>query len=134
MTDEKDIGEELLKQNGIEPDKLSGNERVRICQLLVRQEVLIRKLKWVAVTSWVGVLLGPLAVMTIIAALPGGDPDGMHYAVAHGCFVMNAMFWTAALVYEYISRHIRTRSLNSLELRASLKDISAQLKRLAEKE
>lgn len=133
MTDEKDIGEELLKQNGIEQDILSDDEQERVRLALVRDRARVKRLKWVTGICWAAALATCLA-MVRIGFWTRGDFRSIHRIMAPRPLGLILMCTLVAAAVCTASLFIRSRSLNSREIKASLDEISAQLKRLAEKE
>ena len=124
MTDEKELREGLLSQNGIEPGALPEDRRKELRRILERDKKRVTRMKWATIVSWS--LVGLFFVVGFVLgwAFSGEVPYpefGLVFAVA-GFYV--AVAFT-------ISWYLRSRSLSQRQIQATLGDISAQLEQLA---
>ncbi len=140
MTDDKKIGNQLLRQNGCEPDQLSDTERKSIGFILARDKTRVKRLKWVAAISWIVAIIGYLAsipfVMLMRSLSPSSPWQGATFIYV---WVMAAIFPAVIVAFITavvctISLYFRSRSVNIREVNAHLVKIEEQLKDLIEKE
>ncbi|GAH84143.1 unnamed protein product, partial [marine sediment metagenome] len=57
MTNERDLGKELLKQNGIEPGALPDDPRKELRAMIERDKKRVTRMKWATVVALSLVLL-----------------------------------------------------------------------------
>jgi len=120
MSDEKELGEGLLKRNGIEPETLTEDRRKELRKMIERDKVRARGAKLGAV---VGCAAGWAAALGVV--IQRGDL-GMVEVVAL-LFVGFAFFLaTMAVLLWFVGVYFGQR-----QIQTSLADISAQLEQLA---
>ncbi len=127
MGDDKRLGEELLKQNGIVPGQVSHGERDAIRRMLARDKARVRRMKWAAIISWL--LLPSLFLLAYVVNALGGKAaiDTIGGGIMAVLFIATPYI---AIVFT-ISYFFRSRSLNSRQIHAKLADIEEQLKRIS---
>ena len=136
MTDERELGKELLKRNGIEPGELPENGRRELRRMVERDKKRAERMKWATVVAWsllallyilAGVLpriLGILGVAPMFVTF-AGEPHPWTVVLL---FPIVVLFWVAVACT--ISFLIRSRSVSQREIQASLADIAEQLRQL----
>ena len=128
MSEEKRLSEELLKQNGTKPGEISHDERERIQRLIARDKARLRRTKWAAIISWL--LLTFLYVLAAIIGVFGvklrNSPIGPLEAMVIGTLVIPCI-----AIYFTISYFLRSRSLTSRQMLASLSSIEEMLRRMS---
>jgi hypothetical protein len=79
MPSDNDLSKELLRQNGIESGKISEQDRIKIYQLMAKDKVRLKRMKWATGIS-AGLLLVSFIMVLVSDALwarghPGFDED-----------------------------------------------------------
>ncbi len=123
MSDEKDLGKELLKQNGIEPGSLAEGQRKEVRRMIERDKKRVTRMKWA--TVGVGLLL---VVLCFIVNAVIQRVTGSHAMIISPVFVLVVLFWV--LVVSGVVRYFRSRAVTQREIQLSLTDIAEQLKQL----
>ncbi len=123
MSEEKRLSEELLKQNGIKPGKISHDERERIQRLIARDKARLSRTKWAAIISW---LLIPLPSLVFVAVSPLGLPPGALKTI----FAYSAILFCVAIFFT-TSYFSPSRSLTLHQMLASLSNIEEMLRRMS---
>jgi len=123
MSDEKDLGRELLKENGIEPGSLPEDRRKELRKMIERDKARARGAKF-------GAVGGPLFVLVIVLVIKivrtmlgyeGGLVD-----------VMSLLFLGLfSLVFIIVSLYFIGMYFGQRQIQTSLTDITEQLKQLA---
>ena len=120
MTDEKELGKGLLKQNGIEPGALPEDRRKELRKMVERDKVRARGAKLgvvfgcgggMAMAVLIGIVRGTLGVVDVVILL--------FVCFAFFLAIMAVLLWFVGIYFG--QRRIQT----------SLADISAQLEQLA---
>jgi hypothetical protein len=124
MAVEKNIRDELLKQNG----GASGTSPAVAEAILARDAARVRRLKRVTVASWIIFLLSLIAAGCIEAiARPPQDYFAPAAIIGVQGVLLIAVFLTIAL-------YVRGRTLTMRQIQARLSGIEEQLRKLAQKE
>ena len=123
MSDEKDLGKELLRQNGIEPGSLPEDRRKELRAMIERDKKRVTRMKWATVVSWSLVGLCFIVGFAFDWASSGKGP----YAEFGVVFGIISFYVAVACT---IAWYLRSRSLGQREIQASLADIAEQLKQL----
>lgn len=120
MSDEKDLGKELLKQNGIEPGSLPEDRRKELRKMVERDKVRARGAKLGVVF---GCVFGPLFVLVIhiVRGMPGVVD------------VLFGVFTAFVLLIPFIVVSLWAIGMyfGQRQMQTTLADISIQLERLA---
>lgn len=124
MSGEKDLGKELLRQNGIEPGSLPEDRRKELRAMIERDKKRVTRMKWATVVALSVVLL-----LFIVGGLVGRIFPREAVMMSVG-FPLAIMFYV--VVAFTISWYLRSRSLGQRQIQASLADIAEQLKQLVE--
>lgn len=119
MSDEKDLGKELLRQNGIEPGTLPEDRRKELRKRIERDKARAMGAKF-------GIVGGPLFVLVIyivrkMLGYDGGGVDVMTL-LALGLF---------SLVFIIVSLYFIGMYFGQREMQTTLTDLSIQLEQLA---
>jgi hypothetical protein len=135
MVAEKNIRDELLKQNG------AGAQKMRELRdkILARDEARVARMKKLTIITWAIIVLGMVAAFILRPILAGGgqsDSQAASFTYQYLSLVFISLVWcliTIAMVFT-ISLYVRSRSLTLRQVQARLAGIEEQLKRIAEKE
>ena len=127
MVDNKDLGKELLKSNGMEYGKISQEERQKFRRLVARDKTRIQRMKWATVIAW-----GMLAVLWIYLFLVGQrsvssrdhDPVSFVWLLLLPCLFLIAILFTVSL-------YIRHKTATHRQMQSALMHIQEQLDRLS---
>ena len=134
MTAEKNIRDELLRQNGSDAQKMQELRE----KILARDEARIARLKKLTIFTWGLVALGLVGALIVHMFLPeAGQPD-VRSAIAYDYYslIFISFLWAATMIAVVLSAslYLRSRALAMRQLHARLAGIEEQLKRIAEKE
>ena len=128
MNNENNLGEELLKQNGMESGTLSDEDRRKLNRRIALEKKRFRRMKWFTIVSWVLVGISFILLFAFrshyLKVLPGGLVVDVHNALA--------LFATICTILMAI-RYFRLRAANMQQIQTTLADIQNQLKSLAKK-
>ena len=125
MNKEKKLGEELLKQNGLQPGTVSAQERQRLHQMIAKQRARVRRMKWATIISW-----SLLAVCYVVEILRELDRlSGAVGEIAKDAVPLAIVLFPIAILSS-VSWFLRSLSLGQRQIQAKLADIEAQLERL----
>jgi hypothetical protein len=134
MTIEKNLRDELLKQNGAGAQKM---QELRD-KILARDEARVARLKKLTIFTWGVIVLGLVGALIVRPMLPNGgrpdSPEAFTYQYLSSVFI--ALMWgltTIAGVFT-ISLYIRSRALTMRQIQARLTGIEEQLRKLSDKE
>ena len=132
MRHDKNLSEELLRQNGIEAGKIPDGERKELQQMIAKDKARVRFAKKAMITSWVLVPLcllvgGVIEVLWPQLALDHGHAPG---AIVVFAVMASYVLILVAIVFT-ISFLVRSRSASLRQIQASLSDIQQQLEGLA---
>ncbi len=120
MSDEKDLGKELLKENGIEPGSLPEDRRRELRKMIERNKVGARAAK---LGLLFGCVFGPLFVLVIhiVRGMPGVVD------------VLFGVFTAFVLLIPFIVVSLWAIGMyfGQRQMQTTLADISAQLEQLA---
>ena len=127
MTTEKNLKEELLKQNNI--GMQSGDELRDV--VLARDEARVARLRKLTIVSWILVMVS----LAVAGVLELGFPS--HFKTEPLRNVVFISIWQAvfflAIVFT-ISLYVRSRTLTMRQIQSRLTLIEEHLKRLSQKE
>ena len=136
MTNHNELCNELLKQNGMQADSIVGPDRVRLEQLVARESIRVRRMKWATGISWglVALVWGVGGVVESFQRLGGlfssEDPRLLETTLAvilsHGLIPI-AVICT-------ISLYLRSRTATTRQIQLRLANIEEQLGTLSEKQ
>ena len=122
MADNRNLGKELLKSNGMEFGKISQEERQKLQRLLARDKTRVRRMKWATGIAW-----GSLVICFIVAASwelsNPGRPVGLWVVL------LRALVWIA--IFFTISLLVRSAAASNRRIQSTLMQIQAQLDRLS---
>ena len=124
---DRKLGDELLKQNGIQAGTLSDNDRKTLHESIALGKKRVRRLKWVVAISWGVFFLGYPSMVMAVAFKLGEQYNTVHTLVV-GLSLIVALVSTIALVIRGYS--LRSRQME--DIRLGLRDIEAELKQLRE--
>jgi len=134
MPTNNDLSKELLRQNGIKSDGMSEQDREKIYQLLSKDKIHLKRIRWATAITAGLTLIGVVTVMVGEALRSRGvDLDrvlGTDFLDlwCNGLFVL---FLSCAVALSVMRR--RGREHRNQLMEARLASIDEQLKRLAEK-
>ena len=123
MADNRDLGKELLKSNGIEFGKISPEERQKFDRLVARDKVRVQRMKWATGIAW-----GLLVICVMLAALHISISPLFEWA-EFAVFIVGFLFWIAVVFT--ISLYIRSRVASNRQIQSTLMQIQEQLERLS---
>jgi hypothetical protein len=139
MTTEKQLRDELLKQNGVGTQKA---EELRD-RILAKDEAQVRRMKWVAGIAWVVFLISFLLAALLEFArrhpiLGLRTDEAMALFPEYSWFVPMAIIITQGLfilaVAMTFSLHVRSRTLTMHQIQTRLAGIEEQLRKMAQKD
>ena len=128
MANDKDLGEELLKQNGLEADKVSDQSLQQTRQMLARELKRADRLKRLRTIILLVMLIWVGMCFVFIYALPWvapGIPSSLGVAI---CFLGIYILVICAIICSIVA-YAASRSVSLKQIQASLAEISEQLKR-----
>ena len=121
MADNKDLGKELLKSNGMEFGKISSEDRQKLQRLIVSDKARVQRMKWVTGIAW-----SALVICFVVAALweraNPGRPVGLWVVLINALLVIAIVFTISLLV--------RSRAASNRQIQSSLIQIQEQLNHL----
>ena len=124
MADDKDLGKELLKRNGIEPGELPENRRRELRRMTERDRKHMGRIMMLTIGAWT--VLAFSSTFTVLLQ----SFQGPHILVFRRLVPYVVLFWLAVLVTVYWTT--RSRSVTQREIQANLADIAEQLRQLVE--
>lgn len=124
MTNDKNLDEQLLRQNGIEPDRLSDEDHNNIQKMIATDKARLKRLKRMTIIAWISTIICIIMYFTLAFNLPTFNLT--LGAVPHTILLYTAIACT-------ISFYIRSRSAHMRQLQARLVNIEEQLRRLSQK-
>ncbi len=124
MTNDKNLDEQLLRQNGIEPDRLSDEDHNNIKKMIATDKVRLKRLKRITIIAWISTIICIIMYFTLAFNLPT-------FNLTYGAVPHTILLWIA--IGCTILLYIRSRSAHMRQLQASLSNIEEQLKRLSKK-
>ena len=131
MSDEKDLGEELLRQNGIELDSLPEGPRRELRDALEGERKRLIRMKRATVAAWsLAALVCVLGVVTEVAH-ESLRPGNAELWWGEGRWVLPVALFACLAILGHLSMYFASRSVTQREIQASLADIAEQLKQLA---
>ncbi|MHC4713528.1 MAG: hypothetical protein ACYTAN_09715 [Planctomycetota bacterium] len=139
MSDEKNIGEEMLSANGLPPFGLAENDRLQLRKLLARDRKRVRRTKIAAVIAWamlpVIIIAMRLAVSRQTGPLEPGTTGRSVTAVSLVPLVLLvALTLTIGLIVRSCLLRNRERQVERIEIQARLAGMEKALRQLAEKD
>ncbi len=121
MADNKDLGKELLKSNGMEFGKISNEERQTLQRLVATDKARVRRMKWATGIAW-----GLVVIVMIVGGLweraNPGRPVGLWVVLLRALLVIAIVFTISLLV--------RSRTASNRQIQSSLIRVQEQLDRL----
>ncbi len=121
MGDNKDLGRELLKSNGMEFGKISNEERQALQRLVATDKARVRRMKWATGIAW-----GSVVICLIVAGLweraNPGRPVGLWVVLIRALLLIAIVFTISLLV--------RSRAASNRQIQSSLIRVQEQLDRL----
>ncbi len=122
MADNKDLGKELLKSNGMEFGKISNEERQTLQRLVATDKARVRRMKWATGIAW-----GLVVICFIVGGLweraNPGRPVGLWVVLIKALLVIAIVFTISLLV--------RSRAASNRQIQSTLMQIQEQLERLS---
>ena len=122
MADNKDLGKELLKSNGMEFGKISNEERQTLQRLVATDKARVRRMKWATGIAW-----GLVVICCIVGGLweraNPGRPVGLWVVLLRALLVIAIVFTISLLV--------RSRAASNRQIQSTLMGIQEQLDRLS---
>lgn len=128
MNNENDLGEELLKQNGMESGRLSDEDRQKLNRRIALEKKRFRRMVWFTVVSWALVPINFLVAFLLVS--PNGRVREYDFVLVHSALMVFAVICTISMGIRYF----RVKSANMEQIQTTLADIADQLKRLSDKE
>ena len=122
MTNDKNLDEQLLRQNGIEPDRLSDEDHNNIQKMIATDKMRLKRLKRMTIIAWISTIICIIMYYTLAFNLPT-------FNLTLGTVPHTILLWIAVACT--ILLYIRSRSANMRQLQARLANIEEQLKRLS---
>ncbi|MCK4850397.1 MAG: hypothetical protein KAT11_03545 [Phycisphaerae bacterium] len=124
MTNDKNLANELLKQNGLDPQKISVQSAQRTREMLAKELRRANRIKLVSRILWLMIVI-LLAVTAIVTNVSEGDSARPVVGLAIvGCYVLGI----CAIICS-IMAHVALRNTTLKQIQASLADIAEELKR-----
>ena len=121
MTNDKKLANELLKHNGLKPEKISSQTRKQIQEMLAKESKRANRFRrtsrilWLTIVIWLAIILILSHVYTKFPVVELG---------ILGCYVLGV----CAIICSIIA-HVASRSATLKQIQASLAEISEELKR-----
>jgi len=123
MTNDKNLANELLKQNGLDPQKMSVQSAQRTREMLAKELRRADRIKLAGRILWLMIVI-LLAVTAIVSNVSKGDPRAVVGLAFVGCYVLGI----CAIICS-IMAHVASRNATLKQIQTSLADISEELKR-----
>lgn len=131
MRHDKNLSEELLRQNGIEAGKIPDAERKELQQMIAKDQAAVRRMKWATIVSWVLVPVVFIAALIFEASFSRSRVNLYERLpiIEVGIIVCYTQIIIAIVLT--VSFFVRSRSASLRQIQASLSDIQQQLERVA---
>jgi len=121
MTNDKNLRNELLKQDGLQADTLSDEDREALRRILKRDRARVRWMKWITGVAW-ALLLASWAGAYAVNPLSSVAPY----------FMVGVPLWYALAIVCTFSLIIRSWALHNREFQFHFVEIEAHLQRIEE--
>ena len=134
---DRKLGDELLKQNGIQAGTLSDDDRKTLHESIALGKKRVRRLKWIVVISWsllllIYLLLIPLMVMARERVFYSGSIPAMVSGFL-GLAVVIVQIFAMVCTFLLVIRFFSLRGRQTEDIRLGLRDMEAELKQLRER-
>ncbi len=121
MADNKDLGKELLKSNGMEFGKISNEERQTLQRLVATDKARVRRMKWATALAW---------GLVVICFIVGGLWERANPERPVGLWVVLIKALLVIAIVFTISLLVRSRAASNRQIQSSLMRIQEQLDHL----
>ena len=127
MTNDKNLANELLKQNGLDPQKISIQSAQRTREMLAKELRRARRLKtaskilWLIMLAWVAMFY---VVVVLFSWLFSRNPSSLQV----GIFVLGTYVLGLCAIVCTVIAYIASRNATLKQIQASLADIAEELK------
>ena len=128
MTSDKKLANELLKQNGLEPDKISDQNHQQTQQMLAKEVKSARRLSRASKKFWLVVAIWPGIAFLIAIIYPVVARRGSAVAIG-GLIILGWYVLIPCAIICTIIAHLALRTATMSQIQESLKNISEELKR-----
>ena len=128
MTNDKNLANELLKQNGLEPEKLSQQIEQRIQQMVARDIKRAKLARRVREIIFLATAIF-LAVFCLAANVLPWTRGSKLSSLAMPIFILTIYVVGLSAIICTIIAHVASRNATLKQIQASLADISEELKR-----
>ena len=135
MTSEKKMNHELLKQNGLEPGRITCEEQEKLYRMIDLEKKRITRMKWATVLSWILlVVLYVLAAVLSIGQTLSSVPSGKVPPTPYLPVIAIVLWWIAILcTASLVVRIFRLRGFRQQQILETLAKVEEHLKHLDEK-
>ncbi len=131
MADDNVLGKELLKQDGLGPDRASDEHRLQLQRLFAEEERRVRRIRRRAKIIWLVLAVWPVAAIPISYIISWGLPPGRSVTLL-GLIILGWFVLVPCAVVHGIFAYLASRTVNMRRIQQSLAGISDQLRRLSD--